>query len=100
MAIIFLFRPLSDADVQGLEVGQVLINRLKQPVVVLVVDGHDILVAEGVGPCGFEHSYVRLVRGAIVDRACTPWAHHNGIITQWRTARDLSFPREFRRPGC
>lgn len=90
---------LSEPDVQRLEVGQVLIDRLRHPMVVLMVDGADVLVAAGESPIGFMHSYVQRCRGAIIDRACTPWASHNGIVTRWLQGRGLSFPHEFNSAG-
>ena len=99
MARVFRFKPLSELDVQGLEVGQVLIDRFKRPLVVLIVTGPDVLIAEGSGTAGFMHEYVHRCRGAIVDRACTPWASHNGIVTRWLQSRALSFPHEFMPAG-
>ena len=99
MARVCRFKPLSASDVQGLEVGQVLIDRLRHPLVVLLVDGADVLVAAGDSPIGFMHSYVQRCRGAIVDRACTPWASHNGIVTMWLQGGALSFPHEFTSAG-
>lgn len=99
MARVYRFKPLSASDVQGLEVGQVLIDRSKRPLVVLLVIGPDVLIAEGSGTAGFMHEYVHKCRGAIVDRACTPWASHNGIVTRWLQGMELSFPHEFNSTG-
>lgn len=99
MARVYRFKPLSASDVQGLEVGQVLINRLGHPLVVLVVDCAYVLLAGGDSPAGFMHSYVQRCRGAIIDRACTPWASHNGLSTRWLQGRELSFPHEFNSTG-
>lgn len=54
MGIVYRFKPLSDIDVQGLEIGQTLIKLLKPPVVVFVVDGQ----AVGLIACGTSLKHV------------------------------------------